>query len=68
MKKKVIEETMKFCDSIVQEVQLEKLTKQLQEADKKLATLKTALTIMPPIISITQSTKLIELQQWVGKA
>ena len=60
--KKITEAKMQFWGSVVQDEQLEKLTEQLQEAEGQLATLKTALKAMPPVVQITRSAKLRELQ------
>ena len=59
--KKIIEAMKQFWGSVVQDEKLEQLTKKLQEAEGKLATLKAALRKMRPIIQITQSVELKEL-------
>ena len=66
--KNVMEATSQFWGSVVHDEQWEKLTTKLQEADNQLAMLKTTLRTIPPLVSITRSTKLKELQQRVGKA
>ena len=61
--KKVMEETTQFWGSVIQDEQLDQLTKQLQEAETQLETLKTVLRKMPQIVSIKQFAELKELQQ-----
>ena len=51
--KKVTIVITQFWGIVVQAAKLEKLTKQLQEAEEKLATMKSALRTMSPVISIT---------------
>ena len=66
--KKVTEETTQFWGSVVQDEQLEQLNTQMQEEEGQLATLKTSLRALPPVVQITKSAQLKELQQSVVKA
>ena len=50
--KNITEAMTQFLGSVIQDEQLEKLTKQLQEAKGKLETLNMALRTMPPIVQI----------------
>ena len=59
----ITEETTQFQGNIVQYEQLDQVKKQLQEAEGQLVTLKTTIRAMPPIIQITWSIELKELQQ-----
>ena len=61
--KKVMEETTQFWGSVIQDEQLDQLTKQLQEVDNHMEILKTTLRKMPQIVSIKQFAELKELQQ-----
>ena len=61
--KKITEATTQFWGNVVKDEQLEKLTKQLQEAEGQLVTLKKTLRTMPPIVQIMWSIELKELQQ-----
>ena len=56
-----------FWDSVIQDEKLDQLTKQLQEDETQLETLKMMLRTLPPILSITRSEELKELQKRVAK-
>ena len=60
--------TTHFWGSVVQDEQLEQLTMQLQESVGQLATLRTLLKEMSPIIQITKEVELKELQQCIAKS
>ena len=60
--KNIMEATTQFWGSVIQDEQLEQLTKKLQEAENQLEMLKTTLKTMPPLVSITWSAELKEIQ------
>ena len=61
--KNIMEATTQFWGSVIHDEQLEKLTIHLQEVKNQLETLKTTLRTMPPLVSITRSIEINELQQ-----
>ena len=58
-----MDETTQFWQSVVQDDQLEQLSKQVREFEVQLTTLKTSLHTIPLMVQITHSEELKDLQQ-----